>query len=124
MPTYDFLCPKCKHEFTDIKGIKAYSLDPSCQCPTCDCKCTSENRDYSKIKIQLSGTKVESSEFNHGLGCVVKNKKHREEIAKQKGFVEVGNDYSSGQKMQTEFEKKKKEEMEASWNKDPSSYTI
>lgn len=124
MPTYDYLCGKCKHEFTDIKGIKAYSEDSNCQCPSCDTKCTVQNRDFSRLKVHLTGTQVESAEFNPGLGCVVKSKKHREEIAKKKGYVEVGNDFNSGEKMQTDFEKKKKEELETNWNKDPSSFTI
>lgn len=35
---------------------------------------------------------MQSAEFNHGLGCVIHSKREREEIAKQKGLIEVGNE--------------------------------
>lgn len=123
MPTYDYKC-KCGYSFVDIKGIRAYSADPSSVCPSCAAECLADDRDFSKIKIAVTGASVQNAEFNPGLGCVVKNKQHRSELAKRKGFVEVGNDFTSGQRMQNEFEKKKKEEIETNWNKEPSSYTI
>ena len=42
---------------------------------------------------QVHGSaRVEDAEFNPGLGCIIKNRKHRAEVAKQKGAIEVGNE--------------------------------
>lgn len=38
------------------------------------------------------GEKVEHPEWNPALGCVVKNGKHRAEVAASKGLVEIGNE--------------------------------
>jgi hypothetical protein len=38
------------------------------------------------------GAKVENREYNPALGCVVNNSKHRAEIAKRRGLIEVGNE--------------------------------
>jgi len=32
MPTYDYICDSCKHEFEAFESIKA---DPQTECPTC-----------------------------------------------------------------------------------------
>lgn len=54
------------------------------------------------------GEKVEDAEYNPGLGCVTKNKKHRDEIAKSRGLYEVGNEDMGklSDKMDTERKKK------------------
>lgn len=116
MPTYDWLCPKCETSFSEIKSMHGYSTDPTSHCSNCDHVCGPDDRDFSKIKIQVSGAQVQDAEFNYGLGCVTKNKYDRSEIAKRKGVVEVGNDFSSGEKMQKEFENKRAEEREKSWS--------
>ncbi len=38
------------------------------------------------------GEKVEHPEYNPALGCVVKNSKHRAEVAASRGLVEIGNE--------------------------------
>lgn len=43
---------------------------------------------------------------------------------KQKGVVEVGNDFGSAPKMQKHFEEKKKEEREKIWEKDPGDFFL
>ncbi len=124
MPQYDFTCSKCDHKFTEIKGIKAYSDDPISICPQCEHPCGKDERDFSKSRIQFSGTAVVDAQFNPGLGCVVKNKSQKEDICKAKGLVEVGNDFNGGDKMQEHFEKKKKQELDAKWDKDPSDFFL
>jgi hypothetical protein len=42
---------------------------------------------------------------------------------KKKGVIEVGNDFGSGEKMQKNFEKKKKEEQEKRWA-DPKEFFL
>jgi hypothetical protein len=99
-------------------GIKAYDLDPQRACPKCETVCGPDQRDFSDYKVSFIGTKVMSPEYNPGLGTVVKNKWHKEELMKQKGVVEIGNDFGTGEKQQTHYETRKKEELEANWKKD------
>lgn len=42
--------------------------------------------------IHLMHTKVQDAEFNPGLGTVTKSRQHREEIAKERGLIEVGSE--------------------------------
>ena len=74
--------------------------------------------------MTFSGTAVQNAEYNPGLGCVVKNKAHRDELAKRKGLVEVGNDFKGGEGMQKHFDKKRDEAREERWNKDPGDYFL
>ena len=84
MPTYPYNCLKCDQEYEAFKSIKEYDgQDP---CPGCG---NIGERVFSS-DIQFIGASVESAEYNPGLGCVVKNKKHRDEIAKSRGLVEIG----------------------------------
>ena len=80
--------------------------------------CGSDQRDFSQIKVHLTGTKVTSAEFNPGLGKVVKNQHHKKDLMKRMGVQEVGNDFGSSEKMQKHYEKRKKEERIANWKKD------
>jgi hypothetical protein len=59
-------------------------------------------------RVHIKGAKVEHPEYNPALGCVVKNSKHRAELAKRKGLVEVGNDFGSGEKLQESFDRARK----------------
>jgi hypothetical protein len=47
----------------------------------------------------------------------VKNKRHRQELAKQKGLVEVGNDFGAGEKIQKQFEAERAARREKEWDK-------
>lgn len=66
----------------------------------------------------LTGTSVESAEFNPALGCVTKNSKHRAEIAKQKGLIEIGNDFGTAEKMQAKFDKDRAEKLKKTWDEE------
>lgn len=118
MPTYPYVCPKCECKFSEVRGIKSYSNDSSAICPSCDHKCGSDDREFEGMRTQFIGTKVTSPEYNPGLGCVVKNKFHKEDLMKSKGVFEVGNDFGTGEKQQKHFETRKAEEIEANWKKD------
>lgn len=89
-------------------------------CPKCNKK-TDEK--VLSANIHFIGTAVTCAEFNPGLGQVVKNKRHKEDILKRKGLVEVGNDFNSGDKQQKHYEQKQKEEKERRWA-DPSSFFL
>lgn len=104
MPTYDYDCEKCDKPYDVVRSITEYDKNgPIDECPQCG---NIGNRVFSVTTFL--GEKVESSEYNHGLGCVVKNKKHREEICKKKGLVEIGNEKPSQVRKNTERERKEK----------------
>lgn len=87
MPTYKFLCQKCDVNFETVESIKTYDGDG--ECPTC--QTTSRERIFSH-KVHFIGTSVQSPEYNPAFGQVVKNKQHRDELAKRNGLIEVGNE--------------------------------
>lgn len=99
MPTYDYRC-ETHGEYDEIVSIKEYTgKDP---CP----KCGVVGSRIISSKIHFIGASVESPEYNPGLGCVVKNKKDREEICKQRGLVEIGNEKKSALKADADSIKK------------------
>lgn len=108
---YGYKCISCRKVFDVIKSVR--DIDVNEFCPSCD---SPAEREFVPQKVFFSGTKVEDAEFNHGLGAVTKSKKHREELAKRKGLVEVGNDFKSGDSMQTEFDKKREEKRKKEWD--------
>lgn len=80
---YEYQCTACDHEFEVYKSVKKYKEPEPCN--LCGGK--------TKRILSLSNVNpVEHGEFNHGLGCWVNDKKHRAEVAKQKGMIEVGNE--------------------------------
>lgn len=88
MPTYDYKCKKtgCEKNYSVIKSIKEY--DGRDLCPSC----SSEGDRIFSSKVMFLGTKIEDAEFNVGLGVVTKSKRHRDEIARSRGLVEIGNE--------------------------------
>lgn len=97
--TYEYYCEKCDTKFDVVKSVK--DIDVNEFCPDCE---TPAERKFVPSSLYFSGTRVEHAEYNPGLGAVTKNKKHRAELAKQKGLIEVGNDFKSGEAMQTKFD--------------------
>lgn len=106
----------CGHSFDKYRNRDQFYEPIPCE------KCATEiiyesAKSKSAKNYTIIGAKVQNAEYNPGLGTVVKNNQHKKEICKQKEIFEVGNDYGSGEKMQKEFEKKKKTEKEARWKK-------
>jgi putative FmdB family regulatory protein len=90
VPTYTFRCDKCDENFETIESIKSYDGDGECP------KCKNISREVIlSANIHFIGASVQNAEYNPGLGQVVKNKKHREELAKRRGLIEVGNEKTS-----------------------------
>lgn len=108
--TYEYKCQKCETSFDVIKSVK--DIDVKEFCPDCE---SPAERQFVPRKLHLSGTKVQHAEFNPGLGCVVKNKYHKQEICKERGLVEVGSDWKSGDKMSKEFESAREKKREKAW---------
>lgn len=107
---YEYECESCKLEFEVIKSMHDSSREENCP----ECK-TTGRRIYSS-KVYFNGTKVSNAEFNPGLGCVVKNERHKKYVMESKGLVEVGNDYGNGEKMQKKFEQDKVEKQKKEWD--------
>lgn len=75
-------------KFEDIiKPVSEY--DSVEKCKVCDKIMT---RAFAPSKIHLYGTKVQDAYYNVGLGQVVKNDSHARQIAKDKNYIEVGNE--------------------------------
>lgn len=70
-----------------IKSVR--EIDSPEACPSCH---ESAVRQFVPRRTYLNGTSVENYEYNPGLGCIVKNSKHRKEIAKSRGLEEIGNE--------------------------------
>jgi hypothetical protein len=104
---YPYEC-ECGFKTEVIKSVK--ECDNLEKCYECD----KIMKRVISNKIHFMNEKVEQAEWNPGLGCVVKNKAHKEQIIKERGLIEMGNE--SIEKMQIENEKTKAEKIEKSWD--------
>lgn len=84
---YPYRCNKCSHNFDVVKSYKL--LDQPENCDACG---DSDTTRLFSPRITILGAKVEDAEYNPGLGTVTRNTKHRNEIAKRMGLIEVGNE--------------------------------
>lgn len=82
---YLYDCEKCELEIEVVKSMKDAAREEYCQ--SCG-----NVLDRVYLPPHITGAKVEDAEFNHGLGCVTKNKNDRAEKAKRKGLIEIGNE--------------------------------
>ena len=104
MPMYPYRCPDCSHEFEVLAKIS--EIDHAMiNCEKCDTLLESKHRQIAKRQF-FYGTEVEDYEFCPALGQVVKNKKHRQQIAKDRGMVEIGNE--SPETVHSHFESERK----------------
>lgn len=111
--TYGYDCTKCHHEFDVIKSHR--DMERNENCPKCG---EFALRQFIPQRVFFSGAKVEHAEFNPGLGCVVRNKHHKQELMKQKGLVEVGNDFGSPDRMVDHFDKERADKRQKRWEDD------
>lgn len=83
---YSYKCYYCENFFDVVKS------HTECQRPEICTKCgETAQRVYTVPHIDTT-TCHEEPEYNPGLGCIVKGRKHRKEIAKRMNLVEVGNE--------------------------------
>lgn len=108
MPIYDFNCVKCDAEFEVVQRITEYN--GRAKCPTC--KNISKERILKGI--HFIGAAVESPEYNPALGQVVKNSKHRKDLAKEKGLIEIGNEPT--EKIHKKFEADREAKRKKRWD--------
>lgn len=110
---YEYRCTSCKKRFDVIKSVRDIDINETC--PKCG---DFAERLFIPARVYFSGTKVENAEFNPAFGQVVKGKRHRQELAKRHGLIEIGNDYGSGEKHQKHFEDERAARKEARWLKE------
>lgn len=108
--TYEYRCLSCETSFDVLKSVA--EIDRAESCPSCQ---GATARQFVPSKIYFSGTKVTHAEYNPAFGCVVNNKRHKDRLCKEKGMVEIGNDFGSGEKMQAHFEGEQKRKREKAW---------
>jgi putative FmdB family regulatory protein len=84
---YEYSCAACNKTWDVIKPVSEYQSIELCL----DCGKVGV-RAFAPKKIHLHGTSVQDAYFNVGLGKIVKNDAHARQIAKDKGFIEVGNE--------------------------------
>lgn len=120
---FDYGCKTCGRSFT-IDSDKEPDL-PACPVSVCGSAKTmrmiKEKRSRSRVKIKtcnitIMGGKIEDAEYNPGLGCVTKSKRHREEICKAKGLYEIGNDYKSPDDIHNSNDKALAEKRQKAWD--------
>jgi putative FmdB family regulatory protein len=109
MPTYDWFCAKCDVEFETIQSIKEYDGTTVCE----DCGTPTKERIFSP-NVTFIGASVENAEFNHGLGIVTKNSKHRRDEARARGLEEVGTERV--EKIHSKFEQDRAEKRKRNWD--------
>lgn len=109
---YAYTCTKCEARFDIVKSLR--DIDRLEPCPKCN---GDTKRDFAPIKLHLSKTKVQHAEYNPGLGTVVKNQRHKEDLCKRMGVEPIGNDYGSGEKMQKKFEADREAKRNLDWEK-------
>lgn len=104
--TYEYKCVKCEHVFDVMKSVADFDRNEFCE----PCGAPAE-RLFSR-RVHITGARVEHAEYNPGLGCVTKNKRHRDEIARSLGLTEIGNDYRAPDRQHDENAKTREERRE------------
>lgn len=103
---YEYECPCCSFTTDVIKHHTESGRDETCSV----CSATME-RIYT---VAPRASKMERAEFNPAFGCVVKSKTHREQLAKERGMVEVGNEKIDN--VHKIHENRLKEKLKKSWD--------
>ena len=97
---YPYECKNCGHRFEVTKRIAEADNPEHCG------KCSSLAKRYIAKRQSFYGAKVEDAEYCPATGQVVRNQKHRRQIARDMGLEEVGNDSGEYWK-QRELDKEK-----------------
>lgn len=82
---YPYRCANCAREWDVVKAVADIDRDEPCDCGELGTRYIARTHFYG-------ASDWDSAEFNHGLGCVVRNGRHRRELAKSMGLEEIGNE--------------------------------
>jgi len=105
---YPYVCEKCNKDQDILKPASDSSKIEHCN------QCGNELKRVW-TRFQVIGASVQNAEYNPGLGCVVNNKRHRQEIAKQRDLIEVGSE--TPDTIYKEAVVRKQQEREKEWDK-------
>lgn len=109
MPTYDLECDPCKVRWDVIKPMSQYdSPEP---CPKCG-KPGNLLPALVNIDKVAAGSWNEQS-WNPALGCYTRNVQHARQIAKRRGFEEIGNE--KPETIHKHFDRQRDETRDARW---------
>jgi putative FmdB family regulatory protein len=87
MPIYDWECQDCKASFEVIRSYQEYNLPAICNA----CQSSNTIRLISQTSFYGAGG-WDSVSYNPGLGCITKNTKHAEQIARQRNLIPIGSE--------------------------------
>lgn len=104
---YEYECPQCKKTFEFIRAMADHRKQEMCK----DCG-SSLIRIISRPTLSIS--KTDWPEYNPGLGEVVNNRRHRADLAKRRGLIEIGNENMN--KIEKKLKREKAERKEREWN--------
>lgn len=110
MPTYDYECHNCKHEFEVIKSISRIDDIESCS----SCGKTDTRRIIFRFHF-YGASDWDKGEYNPAFGKFIRNARHRKEEAKRRGMIEVGNE--DVEKIHKRDDDNLKQIIENSWSK-------
>lgn len=106
---YPYRCMECAFSFEVIKSVK--DIDNQEYCP----QCKAEGKRYITPPHLYGISDWDKAEFNPGLGCVIKNSKHRKQVAKQMGVEEVGSEPI--EKIHKHFDDMREKKRDLEWEK-------
>jgi putative FmdB family regulatory protein len=84
---YVYKCDGCEKNFDIVKSVSDFDREELC--PTSGVTMT---RQFTPAKIYLGKTSVEDSYYHPAFGQVVSGDSHAQKLAKERGWVEVGNE--------------------------------
>jgi putative FmdB family regulatory protein len=121
MPTYDYKCADCSHPFEVVKSMS--QLDEMESCPSCLASCDKRCRLITKGK-EFFGEKPDEPYFSSALGKWVKGKKDESKQAKERGWIEVGN--QSVEKTEKEYQNYRDRKASDRWSEftNPNPYRV
>lgn len=88
MPTYAYLCGFCGAEFDVVRPMS--QIDDAAVCP--ECKVANSKQARQLTRTHFYGAKVEDAYRCPALGKVITSKRQRDEEAKRRGLIEIGNE--------------------------------
>lgn len=106
MPTYIYRCEK-EHQWDVVKPMS--QLDAPERCEACG-----EPGTRQIARVNFNGASDWNSQtFNPALGCYTRNTRHARQIAKSRGYEEIGNE--PVEKIHSTFEKQREETRAKRW---------
>lgn len=84
---YEYKCHQCGKSEDIVKSVKEMDREEICS----ECSLAME-RAFFPQKLQFMHTSVQSAEFNPAFGQVIHSRQERDELAKRRGMIEVGNE--------------------------------